>query len=280
MSKSRKDLPRLVNEVDSSSNQIPETQNNDNSFENVNEKSVHNDQSAKDVKKDTLNSVKNTLSMPTSMPSSELMKGGGRVQPGLPSMSASILNSDIKLVSDSNNDITPSTSSKFDLTYETSSDLEPSTTTASSHSSSEIASKSLEKAFSTPSTGAVPKMRSSETPSLDEVTPSLGERGLVDNCLSTMLADSTKATNEDVTREDDDANPDLVQQSRILKSLKSLASNVDEDESIFPIITANSGNVVLHLLVDNCNQTTLFTNRSVQRNGALVCKGKKSQCMV
>ena len=111
------------------------------------------------------------------MPSSELVKGGGRVQPGLSSMSASILNSDIKLVSDSNNEIAP---------------------------------KSLEKAFSTPSTGAVPKMRSFETPSLDKVTPSLGERRLVDNCLSTMLADSTKATNEDVKREDDDANPDLV----------------------------------------------------------------------
>ena len=35
VSKSRKDQPRLVNEDDSSSNQIPETQNNDNSFENV-----------------------------------------------------------------------------------------------------------------------------------------------------------------------------------------------------------------------------------------------------
>ena len=104
------------------------------------------------------------------------------MQPGLSSMSASILNSDIKLVSDSNNDITPSTSSKFDLTYETSSDLEPPTTTASSHSSSEIAPKSLEKAFSTPSTGAVPKIRSTETPSLDEVKPSLDERGLVDDC--------------------------------------------------------------------------------------------------
>ena len=72
------------------------------------------------------------------------MKGGDRVQPGLSSMSASIRTSDTNLVSDPNNDMTPSTSSR-------------------------IAPKSLEKAYPTPSTGAVPKMRSAETPSLEEI---------------------------------------------------------------------------------------------------------------
>ena len=58
----------------------------------------------------------------------------------------------------------------------------------------------------------MPKIRSTETPSLDEVKPSLDESGLVDDGLSTMLGDSTEATNENVKREDDDANPDLQQQ--------------------------------------------------------------------
>ena len=98
--------------------------------------------------------------------------------------------------------------------------------------------------------------------------------GLVDDCLSTMSADATKATNESVTWEDYDANPDMTQHSKILKSLKSLDPDMDEDESIFPIITAKSGNVVLNLLADNCNQTTLFTSRSVQSVGAPFCKGR------
>ena len=45
--------PRLVNENDSSSNQIPETQNNNNSFENASEKCVHSGKISEDVKKDT-----------------------------------------------------------------------------------------------------------------------------------------------------------------------------------------------------------------------------------
>ena len=58
VSKSSKDPPCLANEDDSSSIQTPEKQNNNNSFKNASENSVHNDKSSKDVKKDTLNSVK------------------------------------------------------------------------------------------------------------------------------------------------------------------------------------------------------------------------------
>ena len=125
----------------------------------------------------------------------------------------------------------------------------------------------LEQASSTPSTEC--------KRSLDGVTPTLDKHGLVNDCLSTMSADATKATNESEMWEDYDANPDMTQHSRILKSLKSLTPDVDEDESVFPIITAKSGNNVLHLLVDNCNQNSLFTSRSVKRVGATVCKGKK-----
>ena len=172
------------------------------------------------------------------MPSSGLPKRGGSVQPESSSVSALTPNTDTESGSDPNDDMTLSTSSKSDLT----SVLRP-PATASSHSTLEIAPKSLEQASSTPSTEC--------KRSLDGVTPTLDERGLVDDCLSTMSADATKATNESETWEDYDANSDMTQHSKILKSLKSLAPDMDEDDTIFPIITAESGNKVLHLLVDN-----------------------------
>ena len=74
--------------------------------------------------------------------------------------------------------------------------------TASSHSTLEIAPKSLEQASSAPSTEC--------KRSLDGVTPTLGEHGLVDDCLSTTSADAAKATNDEAW-EDYDANSDVTQ---------------------------------------------------------------------
>ena len=142
------------------------------------------------------------------MPSSELPKRGGSVQPESSSVSASIFNADTESGSDPNDDITLSTSSKSDLT----SVLRP-PATASSLSTSEIAPKSLEQASSTPSTEC--------KRSLDGVTPTLDEHGLVDDCLSTISADVTKATNDEAW-EDYDANSDMTQHSKILKSLNLL----------------------------------------------------------
>ena len=117
---------------------------------------------------------------------------------------------------------------------------------ASSLPTLEIAPKSLEQTSLAPPTEC--------KPSLDGKTPPLSELGLAEDCLSTTSADSAKATNDE-TWEDYDANFDVTQHSRILKSLKSIASGVDEDEddTIFPIVTAESKNEILHLFVDNCN---------------------------
>ena len=195
------------------------------------------------------------------MPSSELPKRGDGMQTDSSSVSALPPNTDTNSGSDPKVVINLSTSSKSDLT----SVLRP-PAMASSHSTLEIAPKSLEQASSAPSTEC--------KRSLDGVTPTLDEHGLVDDCLSTISADAAKATNDEAW-EDYDANSDVTQHSKILKSLKSIAPYVDEDDTIFPIITAESRNKVLHLLVDNCNQVSLFTSRAVKNVGATIYNGTK-----
>ena len=197
------------------------------------------------------------------MLSSEPPKGGGGMQTDSSSVSALPPNTDTNSGSDPKVVINLSSSSKSDLT----SVLRP-PAMASSLSTLEIAPKLLER------TSLAPPTESKR--SLDEVTPSLSEHGLVDNCLSTTSADATKATNDEAW-EGYDANFDVAQHSRILKSLKSIASEVDEneDDTIFPIITAESRNKTLHLLVNNCNQVSLFTRRSVKNVGATIYNGTK-----
>ena len=186
VSKGNEIPPRSANLQDSSSNQAPNNQNNVNSPKNTSKNSVYSDYNTKNenVKKDTPISVKNTSSIiKPPMLSSEPPKGGGDMQTDSSSVSALPPNTDINSGSDPKVVFNLSSSSKSDLT----SVLRP-PAMASSHSTLEIAPKSLEQASLTPFTEC--------KRSLDGVTPTLGEHGLVDDCLSTISADAAKATND------------------------------------------------------------------------------------